>query len=210
MTQHPSPLGGAASGATALAIVAVGPEQAERVFGVITLAFAADPASRWLFPEAEAYLRHFPAFVRALGGAALPARTAYMDVDGGGAALWLAPDAAPDEEALSRLIEDAVAPGKRAAMSAIMEQMIRCHPQEPHWYLPFIGVEPARQSGGLGAALLRAQLAACDRARLPAYLESTNPRNRPLYERHGFAAITEIKVADCPPIVPMLRRPRPL
>src|SRR5687767_6551887 len=43
---------------------------------------------------------------------------------------------------------------------------------------PFIGVEPARQGRGLGAALLRAQLAVCDQAGLPAYLESSNPRNR--------------------------------
>jgi GNAT superfamily N-acetyltransferase len=210
MTQHPSASGGAASGApiaAAPAIVAVGPEEAGRVVGVITLAFAADPPSRWLFPEAESYLRHFPSFVRALGGAALAARTAQMTPDGAAVALWLAPDAAPDEEALAALIEDAVAPGKRATMAAAVEQMIRCHPQEPHWYLPFIAVEPARQSGGLGAALLRAQLAACDRAGLPAYLESSNPRNRPLYERHGFVPITEIKVGDCPPIMPMLRRP---
>ena len=93
-------------------------------------------------------------------------------------------------------------------MGAIIEQMIRYHPTEPHWYLPFIGVEPARQSAGLGSALLRAQLAACDAAQLPAYLESTNPRNQPLYESHGFEAVVEIKVEDCPPIVPMLRRPR--
>src|SRR5687767_6551888 len=73
---------------------------------------------------------------------------------------------------------------------------------------PFIGVEPARQGRGLGAALLRAQLAVCDQAGLPAYLESSNPRNRPLYERHGFEAIGEIKVADCPLVVPMLRKPR--
>ena len=40
-------------------------------------------------------------------------------------------------------------------------------------------------------------------------LEFTNPRNRPLYERHGFKAVAEIKVENCPPIVPMLRRPKP-
>jgi len=74
-------------------------------------------------------------------------------------------------------------------------------------YLPFIGVDPAQQGKGSGAALLKSVLAKCDKTHVPAYLESTNPRNRTLYERHGFRAMGEIKVGDCPPIVPMLRRP---
>lgn len=96
---------------------------------------------------------------------------------------------------------------KEAIIGAVIEEMGRFHPEEPHWYLPFIGVEPAQQGNGLGAKLLQASLKTCDGAQQPAYLESTNPRNRPLYERHGFEAIGEIRVGDCPPIVPMLRRP---
>jgi len=56
--------------------------------------------------------------------------------------------------------------------------------------------------------LLQTAIARCDAEGLPAYLESTNPRNRPLYERHGFEAVGEIRIGDCPPIVPMLRRAR--
>jgi ribosomal protein S18 acetylase RimI-like enzyme len=29
------------------------------------------------------------------------------------------------------------------------------HPDEPHWYLPFVGVRPDRQGHGIGSALLR-------------------------------------------------------
>ena len=43
-------------------IIVAEPHSAERVYGVLTLAFADDPANRWLFSEAEQYLRHFPAF----------------------------------------------------------------------------------------------------------------------------------------------------
>jgi GNAT superfamily N-acetyltransferase len=189
-------------------IITAQPQDAERVYAVLTLAFATDPPSRWLFPEPAQYLLYYPMFARALGGAALEQGTAFIDSDGGGAALWLSPDTGPDEAALERLIAERVAAEKQATMAAAVEQMMRYHPQEPHWYLPFIGVEPARQGRGLGAALLRAQLAVCDQAGLPAYLESSNPRNRPLYERHGFEAIGEIKVADCPLVVPMLRKPR--
>jgi GNAT superfamily N-acetyltransferase len=188
-----------------LALITAAPQHAERVYRALTLAFAEDPPTRWLFPEPEHYRQHFPSFARALGGAALDHGTAFVSRDYSGVALWLAPDAAPDEAALARFIGDAVAPEKQIAMAAVVEAMVHYHPEEPHWYLPFIGVEPACQGRGLGAALLRHTLAICDAAQLPAYLESTNPRNRPLYERHGFHAIGEIRVGDCPPIVPMLR-----
>jgi GNAT superfamily N-acetyltransferase len=182
-------------------------QDAESIFGVLTLAFAADPPNRWMFPDAADYLRHFPGFARALGGNAIAARSAYVDADHSGVALWLAPDTGPDEAALTRFIADSVPAEKQADLAAVIEQMGRTHPAEPHWYLPFVGVEPVRQGLGLGAALLRPVLAACDADGVPAYLESTNPRNQPFYRRLGFAALAEIRVGDCPPIVPMLRRP---
>jgi GNAT superfamily N-acetyltransferase len=199
---------GAAVGSTI--VIPAEPQHAERIFAVLTLAFAADPPNRWLFPESDRYLRHFPEFVRALGDAALPRRTAFVSQDYSAVALWLAPDEGPDGQAMTKLIEERVAPQKRADIAAVIEEMGRYHPEEPHWYLPFIGVDPAHQGHGLGAVLLHASLTRCEAAQLPAYLESTNPRNRPLYERHGFEAIGEIKVGDCPPIVPMLRRPIPV
>jgi RimJ/RimL family protein N-acetyltransferase len=43
---------------------------------------------------------------------------------------------------------------------------------------------------------------------LPAYLESSNPRNISLYQRFGFEAIGEIRAGGSPPVVPMLRKAR--
>jgi GNAT superfamily N-acetyltransferase len=194
-------------GAAVPVVIGAGPRDSARVLDTITLAFAADPPSRWLYPDDRGYLRHFPAFIEALGGAALHRGTGFATGEFSGTALWLAPGASPDEEGLMRLVET-VAPDKRASMGAVIEEMGRYHPSEPHWYLPLIGVVPAQQGAGLGGALLRRGLAEADAAELPAYLESTNPRNRPLYERHGFKAIGEIRVGTCPPIVPMLRKAR--
>jgi ribosomal protein S18 acetylase RimI-like enzyme len=86
--------------------------------------------------------------------------------------------------------------------------MAKYHPSEPHWYLPMIGVDPAHQGKGHGDALMVHALRRCDRDRVPAYLESTNPRNISLYLRHGFQALGTIQVASSPTLVPMLRRPR--
>jgi ribosomal protein S18 acetylase RimI-like enzyme len=93
-------------------------------------------------------------------------------------------------------------------MNGLLEQMARHHPDEPHWYLPLIGVDPAHQGKGLGGALMSYALERCDCDGTTAYLESTNPRNVSLYERHGFTAVGRIQVGTSPPIVPMVRRPR--
>ena len=41
-----------------------------------------------------------------------------------------------------------------------------------------------------------------------AYLESSNPKNVPLYERHGFEVMGFVQPGDFPGIYPMLRQPR--
>ena len=82
------------------------------------------------------------------------------------------------------------------------------HPREPHWYLPFIGVDPSQQGKGYGSALMKHTLDACDRDHAAAYLESSNPKNVPLYERHGFELLGTIQAGTSPPIFPMLRKPR--
>ena len=82
------------------------------------------------------------------------------------------------------------------------------HPNEPHWYLPLIGVDPVLQSNGFGSALLKHGLLPCDRENKVAYLESSNPRNIPLYERYGFEVLGEIQVGTSPTIFPMLRKPQ--
>lgn len=71
-----------------------------------------------------------------------------------------------------------------------------------------IGVDPAHQGGGIGSALIAEGLKAVDRDGLIAYLESSNPRNIPLYQRHGFEVIGEIQSGSSPTVRPMLRKAR--
>jgi ribosomal protein S18 acetylase RimI-like enzyme len=59
-----------------------------------------------------------------------------------------------------------------------------------------------------GSALLQHILLQCNRDHAPAYLESTNPANIRLYERHGFEVLDTIQVGSSPPIFPMLRAAR--
>lgn len=181
---------------------------AERCLAALTLAFSSDPPSRWAWPDPQQYLEAFPRFARAFGGSAIALGTAHYYAGFSGVALWLPPGVAPDEASLVQVIQDTVAAAQQDAMFTMFEQMETYHPGEPHWHLPLIGVDPAHQSRGIGAALQRHVLEQCDRQQVLAYLEATSPRSVPLYERHGFEALGSIQVADAPPIVPMVRKPR--
>ena len=86
--------------------------------------------------------------------------------------------------------------------------MDESHPEEHHWYLPIVGVDPNAQGHGLGGALMRHAVTRCDEEGALAYLESTNPRNISLYQRHGFEAMGKIQIGAAPLVTPMLRRPR--
>jgi ribosomal protein S18 acetylase RimI-like enzyme len=174
----------------------------------VTLAFAADPATRWTWPEAVAYLATMPALVRAFAGSAFTKGTAYCTPGYAGVALWLPPGVPADEQRLSEIIASTGSAAARTDGGAVFEQMGSYHPDEPHWYLPLIGVDPAHQGKGLGGALMVHALERCDRDGVPAYLESSNPRNIPLYQRHGFEVLGTIQVGSSPTLVPMVRRPR--
>ena len=84
---------------------------------LLVLAFAADPMTRWSWPDPQAYLAHFPVAVRAFGGKAFDQGSAHLAE--GGAALWLPPGSGPDEEALGSLLERTaparIPPRRRAA-----------------------------------------------------------------------------------------------
>jgi ribosomal protein S18 acetylase RimI-like enzyme len=127
---------------------------AEHCLAALTLAFSSDPPCRLAWPDPQQYLEAFPRFARAFGGGVINHGTAHYYEGFSGVALWLPPGAAPDEESVVKVIENAVADERKGAMSSMFEQMDVLHPQEAHWHLPLIGVDPARQGKGIGSALL--------------------------------------------------------
>ena len=180
----------------------------ERCLAVLTLAFDADPPCRWAWPDPQQYLEAFPRFARAFGGAAIEHGTANYHEGFSGVALWLSPGVTPDEASLISVVQDTIKGATKDAMFSMFEQMDAFHPREAHWHLPLVGVDPAHRGKGIGAALLRHVLNACDSQKLLAYLEATSWQNLRLYERNGFEALGTIQVADSPPVVPMMRKPR--
>lgn len=190
------------------AVYPIDQASAEAAFAVIVLAFGSDPAARWPWPRPADYLVNMPLLARAFGGKSFALGTAD-GIDGlAGVALWLPPGVTSDEEAMGALIERTAPASMQQDAAGVGEQMAGFHPREPHWYLPLIGVDPARQGQHLGDQLLAHGLARCDADGLPAYLESSNPRNVAFYQRHGFEVLGRIQVGSSPTLVPMLRKPR--
>lgn len=179
----------------------------DQAVAVIVIAFSSDPVTRWAYPDPYHYLSYFPKVVRAFGGNAFEHNSAYYAEGFSGAALWLPPDVQSQEEEMMALVEQTVKGPKQEEMFSVFEQMGSYHPEEPHWYLPLIGVDPTLQGKGLGSALMKHAVIKCDQENRLAYLESSNPRNIPLYERHGFEILGTIQVGSSPPIYPMLRKP---
>jgi GNAT superfamily N-acetyltransferase len=171
----------------------------------IVLGFAADPMVRLTWPDPSEYLRVMPRFVKAFGGRAFEHGTAYITEGARAAALWLPPGVEPDEAAMGAVLEGALRPEIAGDVGTILKGMAEHHPREPHWYLPLVAADPNWIGQGLGALLMKHALRRCDEEGVAAYLESTNPRNLSLYERHGFRIMGKIQSGSSPVMTPMLR-----
>jgi GNAT superfamily N-acetyltransferase len=182
-----------------------GDDEREALLDTLTLAFSADPPTRFIWRAPAAFLSAYRCLAMAMGGRAFEQGTAFVSDDFSVAALWLPPGIEIDSEALGALLSETVPAEIQGEMGQVTPEFGSFHPKAPHWYLPWLGVDPARQGRGLGSLMLKHTLRRVDETGLPAYLESSNPKNIPLYERFGFETLGVIRGGDFPPITPMLR-----
>ena len=186
----------------------------EAIAAALAAAFATDPPLSFLVPDE----RRREALLRRHFSASLPLYAAsgaiWVSGDRSGAALWVAPGQYPfrlrEELLVARARVEVFGRRPRRGIGAQLA-VDRHHPHDPpHWYLDYIGVEPAGQGRGLGSALLAPMLARCDAERRGAYLNAGSPRSRDLYLRHGFEVRSEFRLPfGGPPLWRMWREPRP-
>jgi GNAT superfamily N-acetyltransferase len=166
-----------------------------RLAAALARAFYDDPVFQWIVPdESERLERSERGFAFYLKKVYLPQDECYTTEDQAGGALWLP----PGKWHLGPLAQLRLLPGMIGALGRRLPQVLRAvatveskHPRSEHYYLGFVGVEPAMQGKGRGTALMRPILERCDREGLPAYLEATTPRNLACYERQGFRVTEE-------------------
>ena len=193
---------------TSVAIKTVTNAGAEQAIAVVVMAFSTDPLIRWAFPGAHQYLTHYPSYVRALTVNAFEHQTVHYADNFSGASFWLPPGISFDQGTVVDVLLRAASAHIHSEIFALLEKIGSYHPDEPHWYLPLMGVEPTQQGRGIGSALLKHALSQCDQDGKLAYLEASSPANKALYERHGFESLDMVQIGSSPPLFPMLRQPR--
>jgi ribosomal protein S18 acetylase RimI-like enzyme len=179
------------------------PDEVPAMAGVLARAFHDDPAFSWVLhtdPRRMKILEEgFGLFLSRIW---LEQEETYTTAGTVGVAVWERPDEwkVPVSRQLRML------PAMVKVFGRHLPRVLRAlvvlegkHPREPHYYLPFIGVDPEWQGRGLGSAVLAPILRRCDEERTPAFLEASTPRNRALYERHGFAVTEEFRLGDGAP-----------
>lgn len=183
-------------------IVRLGKERADEATALVGRAFQDDPLFVYGCPDPDARARYLPRlflwsiwkgllFGELLGtGGDLRGVAAIIGPAGGdftqeqldrigynrnrdivGADIW-----DPALEALNRVFEP-------------IDTELHRTVTEPHLYLDVIAVEPAHQGQGIGSRLLEAVNQRADAAGMPVVLLTLQPRNLPVYQRHGYETV---------------------
>lgn len=185
-----------------------GSRQVELVAEILADAFREDAVTAWISRDPQ-----FPKWMWLLvTPLVLPYKEAYVTADGSGAALWLPPGVQRDMlPGLDKLMEGLWRFGAGAFFRffQFMSTLEKYHPKERHYYLFAVGVRSGSRGRGVGSALLNHVLQKCDRQKVGAYLESSNPRNIALYQRLGFEIQRTINLPrNGPAISLMYRKPQ--
>jgi ribosomal protein S18 acetylase RimI-like enzyme len=164
-------------------------EEVPAVARSIARAFFEDPAYMAMFPDASTRIDRTGRFLETiLRVVYLPHNEVWITDDARACAAW----APPRRWHVGLLQTVRLAPLVRIFRAQsigalrMLDGIQKKHPQTPHHYLAFLGVDPDAQGRGLGGAVLRPVLERCDAERGDAYLESTNPKNHAFYRRQGF------------------------
>ncbi|MGZ8580830.1 MAG: GNAT family N-acetyltransferase [Actinomycetota bacterium] len=176
---------------------------------VLARAFVDDPIIRWPLPDdpddVEDRVRSMFTW-------------AYVDLadlgmvwetaDGDGVAVWVPPGGAEQliesdqhvREQLATLTDD---DGRRYGV--LWDWIEAQLPDEPHWFLDALGVEPGRQSRGIGTALVRWGLDRAAADGVPVTLETGRLETVRYYDRFGFRVVREGKPEPAGPHVWFMR-----
>lgn len=180
-------------------------EDRDALLALTVAAFSADPLIRWFFPDPD----HFDALATSFFGTLLDLRLAggVVDVTGDrrGGAQWERPSGldVPGDVQEAAWADHV---GRRGAVTQARFDLLGDLfgpevPDEPHWYLGVLAVDPAHHRRGIGSTLLSVGLERAHADGLPAFLETATADNVRLYERHGFVATGEVDLPDDGPRV---------
>ncbi len=189
------------------------PAERDAALATVVAAFASDPLLRWVWPDDDRYT----ARATQLFGLLMDLRRAGGEVwaAGGGAAvaMWEPPGGLyvrPAEDPWPA-VQATYRDEEKARWEAFDGALAVPAGVPPYWYLGVLATDPERQGRGLGRAVTAPILAAADRGRAAAYLETATEANVGFYAKLGFAVDREATLPDGGPVCWLLRRdPKPL
>jgi GNAT superfamily N-acetyltransferase len=205
--------------AAAPRVVPLRDDQEEACGAMLARAFFDDPIFRWVEPDDALRARFLSPFFTGLTRRShrLAVALATEDVLEG-ASLWKTPGLttlSPAELAMTGLdrISEWLSDEARARLDAVFDPVEAAFAEdlsEPVWYLGVLGVEPGLQGRGIGSRLMAPILERADREARSVTLETAQPKNLPLYRRHGFRVLRELPapLGDGPMVWTMKREPR--
>lgn len=167
------------------------PHDLDAVVEILVSAFYDDPTWSWAFPDprlrAQQHKQLWGLFVE--GAIRYP--WVWLTHGNTATSVWIPPygtDLSEGQEtALAPTIIKMLGTDAPRVMQAF-EMFDRAHPRDvPHFYLSLLGTSSEHRGRGHGLGLLAGNLRLIDEARMPSYLEASNPANVALYRRYGFA-----------------------
>lgn len=185
---------------------------------VLASAFKSDPILTYFLNGSLRRHIAYPAFFRAILFETWEGGHIYGATDGPdlvGVAIWAAPGNADPSHPFRRraawnhALVRLCFPGRSLGIYRGFHATQSLHPKAPHWYLCFVGVDPARQGTGVGRQLLAPVLAIADREHTLCYLETPFPATHEFYLRLGFAlgleaspfqGATALRTMERPPV----------
>ena len=182
------------------AIARIREDQIEIAAGVLARAFHSDPPMVYMVSDAVERARLLPPFMKTFvtytSMFGEPLTTAEKPE---AVALWLPLDDFGDTPERDRQagidqIPSILGVENFTRIMHVAKMAERFHQRAvpgKHLYLNWLGVEPSRQGQGLGSALIHSMLERADAEGLRCYLETFQPRNVPLYQKHGFKIVAE-------------------
>lgn len=184
----------------------VGPLRAEDVDTagqLLAVSFADDPAPVWWWPDPGVRSRLAPPLFTANARLALALGDGLLTAAGDAVALYLPPGTAITENDLVAAgIPEVVAGYDQQTAEdigrflAVLGELHGRLMPDPHWQLFFLGVHPAAQGTGLGAALVDEVNERATRDGVGVYLETLVERNVAFYEHRGYRVLAETDVPD--------------
>jgi ribosomal protein S18 acetylase RimI-like enzyme len=177
---------------------------------LIAEAIEDDPYCKWRVPndrirvarlrqDLELHIDH------GLNGSGLP-----FTVRHAGIAFWSPPMTRAPSTLRSRVTSAfARATGAHPIRARRLNRSVRTHqPEQPHWRLDFVAVDPGQRRLGIGRSLVQVGLDRADAEQVGAFTTTTDPRSLPFFMAMGFEKAGSVELPTAPTIS-LLWRPPP-